>query len=85
MSVIVTYQTTVMFQFIVKRMGRWIDFENDYKTLYPWFMESVWYVCKRTELDPYITSCCELHVQWNLRYSELLCIINNYSTSARWI
>ena len=25
-------------------MGRWIDFENDYKTLYPWFMESVWYV-----------------------------------------
>lgn len=32
-----------MFQFIVKRMGRWIDFDNDYKTLYPWFMESVWY------------------------------------------
>lgn len=31
-------------QFIVKRMGRWIDFDNDYKTLYPWFMESVWYV-----------------------------------------
>lgn len=34
----------VIFQFIVKRMGRWIDFDNDYKTLYPWFMESVWYV-----------------------------------------
>lgn len=28
----------------VERMGRWIDFENDYKTLYPWFMESVWWV-----------------------------------------
>lgn len=27
----------------VKRMGRWIDFKNDYKTLYPWFMETVWY------------------------------------------
>ena len=27
---------------IVTRMGRWIDFKNDYKTLYPWFMESVW-------------------------------------------
>uniref|UniRef100_A0A671U4M8 Isoleucine--tRNA ligase, cytoplasmic n=1 Tax=Sparus aurata TaxID=8175 RepID=A0A671U4M8_SPAAU len=28
----------------VRRMGRWIDFKNDYKTLYPWFMESVWWV-----------------------------------------
>ena len=27
----------------VTRMGRWIDFKNDYKTLYPWFMESIWY------------------------------------------
>ena len=27
---------------IVTRMGRWIDFKNDYKTLYPWFMESIW-------------------------------------------
>uniref|UniRef100_A0A915DCL4 Isoleucine--tRNA ligase, cytoplasmic n=1 Tax=Ditylenchus dipsaci TaxID=166011 RepID=A0A915DCL4_9BILA len=31
-------------QIVVERMGRWIDFENDYKTLYPWFMESVWWV-----------------------------------------
>uniref|UniRef100_A0A915PQN9 Isoleucine--tRNA ligase, cytoplasmic n=1 Tax=Setaria digitata TaxID=48799 RepID=A0A915PQN9_9BILA len=28
----------------VERMGRWIDFRNDYKTLYPWFMESVWWI-----------------------------------------
>jgi hypothetical protein len=28
----------------VERMGRWIDFENDYKTLDPTFMESVWWV-----------------------------------------
>lgn len=28
----------------VKRIGRWIDFENDYKTLDPTFMESVWWV-----------------------------------------
>jgi isoleucyl-tRNA synthetase len=28
----------------IERMGRWIDFENDYKTLYPTFMESEWYV-----------------------------------------
>jgi isoleucyl-tRNA synthetase len=28
----------------VERMGRWIDFDKDYKTLYPTFMESVWWV-----------------------------------------
>ncbi len=28
----------------VERMGRWVDFENDYKTMNPEFMESVWWV-----------------------------------------
>ncbi|KAH7404650.1 hypothetical protein KP509_15G036400 [Ceratopteris richardii] len=32
---------------VVVRMGRWIDFENDYKTLDPQFMESVWWVFKQ--------------------------------------
>ena len=32
----------IWLQEIVTRLGRWIDFRNDYKTLYPWFMESVW-------------------------------------------
>ena len=27
----------------VGRVGRWIDFRHDYKTMYPWFMESVWW------------------------------------------
>ena len=31
----------------VSRLGRWIDFDNDYKTMYPWFMESVWHVFKQ--------------------------------------
>ena len=31
----------------MKRIGRWIDFENDYKTLDPTFMESVWWVFKQ--------------------------------------
>ena len=30
----------------ITRLGRWIDFENDYKTLYPSFMESVWWAFK---------------------------------------
>jgi len=29
---------------VVNRLGRWIDFDNDYKTMYPTFMESVWWV-----------------------------------------
>lgn len=29
------------------RMGRWIDFKNDYKTMYSTFMESVWWVFKQ--------------------------------------
>jgi len=31
----------------VERMGRWVDMENDYKTMQPEFMESVWWVFKR--------------------------------------
>lgn len=33
---------------IVNRFGRWIDFENDYKTMDLSFMESVWWVFKQT-------------------------------------
>lgn len=32
---------------VVSRLGRWIDFENDYKTMDPHFMESVWWVFKQ--------------------------------------
>lgn len=34
-------------QKVTNRLGRWIDFENDYRTMYPWFMESVWWVFKQ--------------------------------------
>lgn len=33
-------------RYIVGRMGRWADFENDYKTLNITYMESVWHVFK---------------------------------------
>ena len=32
---------------ITERMGRWIDFDNDYKTMDRSFMESVWFVFKK--------------------------------------
>ncbi len=31
----------------ITRMGRWVDFDNDYKTMDPDFMESVWWVFKQ--------------------------------------
>jgi isoleucyl-tRNA synthetase len=31
----------------VTRMGRWVDFDNDYKTMDPDFMESIWWVFKQ--------------------------------------
>lgn len=30
----------------IKRLGRWIDFDNDYKTMDRTFMESIWWVFK---------------------------------------
>ncbi|CAL5977750.1 Isoleucyl-tRNA_synthetase [Hexamita inflata] len=51
----------------VKRCGRWIDFKNDYKTLQPEFMESVWWVFSElwrknlvyqgVKVMPYSTKC----------------------------
>jgi isoleucyl-tRNA synthetase len=36
---------------IISRTGRWIDFDNDYKTMHTSYMESVWWVfselCKK--------------------------------------
>lgn len=47
----------------VTRLGRWIDFENDYKTLNPSFMESVWWVFgqlwdKGLVYQGFKVSCC---------------------------
>ena len=30
----------------ITRMGRWVDFDNDYKTMNPDFMETIWWVAK---------------------------------------
>lgn len=51
----------------IRRLGRWIDMDNDYKTLYPEFMESVWWAFKElftkdavyrgVRVMPYSTGC----------------------------
>jgi isoleucyl-tRNA synthetase len=38
---------TKEWQATVRRMGRWVDFENEYKTMDPSFMESVWWVFRQ--------------------------------------
>ena len=38
---------TENWEYITRRLGRWIDFENDYKTMDVNFMESVWWVVQR--------------------------------------
>ncbi|OAF70613.1 hypothetical protein A3Q56_01640 [Intoshia linei] len=55
-------------EFIVKRIGRWIDFKNDYKTMYCSYMESVWWIFKEMynkgliycgyKIMPFSTGCC---------------------------
>jgi isoleucyl-tRNA synthetase len=43
-EIVLTY--TSQWEKTITRMGRWVDFENDYKTMDPEFMESVWWVFK---------------------------------------
>ncbi|XP_005531879.1 PREDICTED: isoleucine--tRNA ligase, cytoplasmic isoform X2 [Pseudopodoces humilis] len=64
-GIVMRYATE--WEFSVTRLGRWIDFENDYKTLYPEFMESVWWVFKQlydkglvyrgVKVMPFSTAC----------------------------
>ncbi|TNN15304.1 Isoleucine--tRNA ligase, cytoplasmic [Schistosoma japonicum] len=44
-SIVMRYSS--QWEKVTNRLGRWIDFENDYRTMYPWFMESVWWVFKQ--------------------------------------
>lgn len=64
-SIVMRYATE--WKYVVQRLGRWIDMENDYKTLHPSFMESVWWVFKELfnkdavykglRVMPYSTGC----------------------------
>uniref|UniRef100_A0A8C4M7P8 isoleucine--tRNA ligase n=1 Tax=Equus asinus asinus TaxID=83772 RepID=A0A8C4M7P8_EQUAS len=64
-AIVMRYSTE--WKSIVTRLGRWIDFDNDYKTLYPQFMESVWWVFKQlydkglvyrgVKVMPFSTAC----------------------------
>jgi isoleucyl-tRNA synthetase len=67
----------------VTRIGRWIDFKNDYKTLDSSFMESVWWVFKQLHekgliyrgfrVMPYSTACTTplSNFEANLNYKDV--------------
>ncbi|XP_029178290.1 isoleucine--tRNA ligase, cytoplasmic [Nylanderia fulva] len=54
-------------EMLIVRTGRWINFVDDYKTMYPWYMESIWFIFKQLynkgliykgfKVMPYSTGC----------------------------
>ncbi|KND92086.1 Isoleucine--tRNA ligase, cytoplasmic [Tolypocladium ophioglossoides CBS 100239] len=65
-AIVMTYATE--WKQIIERVGRWVDMENDYKTMDKNFMESVWWVFKQLfdkdqvyrayQIMPYSTALC---------------------------
>ena len=43
----IVQRNTAEWRSTITRIGRWVDFDDDYKTMDPWFMESVWWVVKQ--------------------------------------
>jgi len=41
-SIVLRY--TAEWRSVVTRLGRWVDFDNDYKTMEPDYMESIWWI-----------------------------------------
>mmetsp|Transcript_21270 Transcript_21270/g.9792 ORF Transcript_21270/g.9792 Transcript_21270/m.9792 type:complete len:166 (+) Transcript_21270:20-517(+) len=68
---------------VTTRLGRWIDFRNDYKTLDTDFMESCWWVFKclwdkqlvyrSAKIMPYSTGCATVisNFEANLNYKDI--------------
>ena len=44
-SIVLRY--TGEWETVINRLGRWVDFDNDYKTMDPDYMESIWWVFKQ--------------------------------------
>ncbi|KAL0239278.1 hypothetical protein PCE1_004966 [Barthelona sp. PCE] len=70
-------------RYVISRLGRWVDFDNDYRTLYPWYMESVWWVFgqlwkkglvyKGTKVMPWSTALgtCLSNFEANQNYADV--------------
>eukprot|EP01126_Amoeba_proteus_P063710 TRINITY_DN8808_c0_g1_i2.p1 TRINITY_DN8808_c0_g1~~TRINITY_DN8808_c0_g1_i2.p1 ORF type:complete len:968 (+),score=169.76 TRINITY_DN8808_c0_g1_i2:73-2904(+) len=81
-SIVMTYAS--QWRQIITRLGRWIDFDNDYKTMDTNFMESVWWVFKTLherghvyrgfKVMPYSTACTTpiSNFESNLNYKDTI-------------
>jgi len=80
-SIVLRY--TRQWREIVTRMGRWVDFENEYRTMDREYMESIWWVFKRLweknlvyrghKILPYCPRCATplSNFETNLGYHEV--------------
>ncbi|KAK2740126.1 hypothetical protein FQN57_006241 [Myotisia sp. PD_48] len=67
---------------VIERLGRWIDFDNDYKSMDPSFMESCWWVFKQLfdqgqvyrayQIMPFSTALCTPLSQMEAKQNEKL-------------
>ncbi|WP_217495105.1 isoleucine--tRNA ligase [Vibrio sonorensis] len=64
----------------VSRLGRWVDFENDYRTMEPWFMETVWWVFKQL-WDKGLVYKGEKVVAYS---TELETVLSNFEASSNY-
>uniref|UniRef100_A0A0A9VWV1 Isoleucine--tRNA ligase, cytoplasmic n=1 Tax=Lygus hesperus TaxID=30085 RepID=A0A0A9VWV1_LYGHE len=93
-SIVMRYSSD--WETVINRIGRWIDFKNDYKTLYPWFMESVWWVFSQlwnkglvyrgVKVMPFSTGCSTplSNFESGQNYKEVLdpCIVPMFQSRA---
>ncbi len=58
---------TQEWQEVITRIGRWVDFDNDYKTMNPAYMETIWWVFKTLyEKDLIYRDYKVVHYSWRL-------------------
>ena len=64
-SIVLRY--TREWETVIRRVGRWVDFANAYKTMEPAYMESVWWVFKRLwDQDLIYRDHKVVHYSWRL-------------------
>ncbi|UXI04176.1 isoleucine--tRNA ligase [Photobacterium sp. TY1-4] len=64
----------------ITRLGRWVDFENDYRTMEPWYMESVWWVFQQL-WDKGLVYQGEKVVPFS---TELSTVLSNFEASSNY-
>ena len=64
----------------ISRLGRWVDFKNDYRTMEPWYMESVWWVFKQL-WDKGLVYQGEKVVAYS---TELETVLSNFEASSNY-